>query len=385
MNSYNFTTNIERRMPQTGKVFCIDRMTSEWAEQHPFDLDGFLEEVFEKYEQIAQEDGHFARVTRDRESLRRMWEKVMAMPVRGDASLYPNRGGRQEPALMEVWLRAGDYWRCGLRRGDTLPAMVPMTRITRTEGGWIALFPKDLGLLDAASEELRVKSEELATAEESSSFVAAASDTVGTGSAVSVEDDTECLSPSVYVAPESETTTREGQEPSDIEDGHSCSSPCVSPAEQNDAPADVVEPSDTMAQMQDDTLQRMQQELDSLRRENERLRREQEVSPLTASDTDGDRPSCAITDSTEGSVPTVSPSVSPRPRRIRTKPRSEWQQADLFPTDDQADAEPTDSSDTTRKVIAAVATVAVLAVVVHFFGLLGPAFFGLICGGLLKG
>ena len=59
---------------------------------------------------------------------------------------------------MKVWMKAGDYWRRGFRMGDTLPDMVPMTTITRLDGGaWIALFPKDMHLL---SEECRVKSEE---------------------------------------------------------------------------------------------------------------------------------------------------------------------------------------------------------------------------------
>jgi hypothetical protein len=48
---------------------------------------------------------------------------------------------------MKVWHKAGDYWRRGLRLGDTLPYIVPMTTITRLEDGWIALFPKDKHLL----------------------------------------------------------------------------------------------------------------------------------------------------------------------------------------------------------------------------------------------
>ena len=38
-----------------------------------------------------------------------------------------------------------------------------------------------------------------------------------------------------------------------------------------------------------------------------------------------------------------------------------------------------------RKIFAAVGAVAVTAVMIYFFGLLGPAVFGLLCGGLLKG
>jgi hypothetical protein len=38
-----------------------------------------------------------------------------------------------------------------------------------------------------------------------------------------------------------------------------------------------------------------------------------------------------------------------------------------------------------RKIFAAVGSAAVTLVMIYFFGLLGPAVFGLLCGGLLKG
>ena len=139
-------------MPQTGKVYCIDRMTSDYAEQHPMDVDGFIESVYQEFVGTEFEES--------REVLRGIWTAVLSVTSnRGDATVYPNKDGARRAAAMKVWAKAGDYWRRGFRQGDTLPDMVPMTKITRLEdGAWIALFPKDAHLL---SEELRVKSERL--------------------------------------------------------------------------------------------------------------------------------------------------------------------------------------------------------------------------------
>jgi hypothetical protein len=148
MTQFNFTTNIEERMPDTGKVFCIDRMTSDYAEQHPFDVDGFIESVYQKYIQMAEDDSFCKKWAKTREELRRLWNAVLSTtnPC-GNPSIYPNQNDAQ-PALMEVWLKAGNYWQKGFRQGDTLPDMVPMCKITRlNDGTWIALFPKDKHLL----------------------------------------------------------------------------------------------------------------------------------------------------------------------------------------------------------------------------------------------
>ena len=141
MTQFNFTTNIEKRMPATGKVFCIDRMTSDYAQAHPFDVDAFIESVYQEFTGTEFEES--------REVLRSVWTAVLSVTnPRGDASLYPNNNGRKRAAAMKVWAKAGDYWRRGFRQGDTLPDMVPMTKITRLdEGSWIALFPKDEHLL----------------------------------------------------------------------------------------------------------------------------------------------------------------------------------------------------------------------------------------------
>ena len=54
MEKFGFTTNIERRVPGTGKVYMIDRMTSDWSVAHPLDVDGFIEDVYQKYLMILK-------------------------------------------------------------------------------------------------------------------------------------------------------------------------------------------------------------------------------------------------------------------------------------------------------------------------------------------
>jgi hypothetical protein len=136
---YDFQTNIALTMPHSGKVYAIDRMTSDYAEAHPFDLAAFINEVHEEFKGTEFEES--------KESLMKVWNSTLSMPVQGDARLYPNRDGAHRAAAMKVWHLAGDYWRRGFKLGDKLPDRVPLTRITRTAEGWISLFPKDLELL----------------------------------------------------------------------------------------------------------------------------------------------------------------------------------------------------------------------------------------------
>ena len=164
MEKFGFTTNIERRVPGTGKVYMIDRMTSDWSVAHPLDVDGFIEDVYQKYLMMAEDDPSLKVWVRSREELHRLWIMVLSCKnPAGDASLYPNRDGLQDPACMEVWHLAGDYWRRGLRYGDVLPERCPSFRITRLpDGGWISLSPKDLHLLtDAQPAGLRQAQEPL--------------------------------------------------------------------------------------------------------------------------------------------------------------------------------------------------------------------------------
>ena len=155
--NFNFDVNIEKRMPQTGLVFYVERMTSDYAIAHPFNVDEFIEQVFQHWK-----DDPTPGFAATREELQRLWTDVLSVTSpSGDASLYPNKDNGHHPALMEVWHKAGDYWRRGFRIGDVLPTIVPGHNITRlADDEWISLSPKDAVLLDAASEECRVKSEE---------------------------------------------------------------------------------------------------------------------------------------------------------------------------------------------------------------------------------
>ena len=76
-----------------------------------FDAEGYINEVFEKYAGTVNEES--------REELQRQWDATLSMPRGGDASLYPNAHGPR-PALLDVWHKAGDFWRAGYCRGDVL-------------------------------------------------------------------------------------------------------------------------------------------------------------------------------------------------------------------------------------------------------------------------
>lgn len=88
-------------------------------EIHLFDVDKFIENIYEKYRQMAKEDEIATKWVKSIEDLRTLWDNVMGMPKQGNASLYPNEIEPQ-PALMEVWLKAGDFWRAGYKSNDDL-------------------------------------------------------------------------------------------------------------------------------------------------------------------------------------------------------------------------------------------------------------------------
>ena len=67
-----------------------------------FDVDAFINDVYNRFCGTPNEES--------REDLQTLWNKVLAMPRGGDASLYPNAHGPR-PALLEVWHKAGDFWR----------------------------------------------------------------------------------------------------------------------------------------------------------------------------------------------------------------------------------------------------------------------------------
>lgn len=335
MRHFNFETNIQERMPQTGKVFFVKRMTADYAESYPFDVDGFIEDIYQKYQQMAADDPTLARWTKTREELRQQWVKTLSVTrPSGDATIYPNRDGRQEPALMEVWHKAGDYWRRGLRIGDTLPQIVPPCRITRLEeGGWIALFPNEMHLLEESTlpkiDEVEPESNDydactMMTQEPQELSLFDADDERNTADAATEAHDG--IEPSLR-APETET---EGEEATEM---------IASAASDHGAPlpyglTEEQEATETNVS----AMPKSQREVLAERRHQRRLERER-----------------------------VQRSYEERMER------------------EALEAEQAARDEERRKIFAAVGAVAVTAVMIYFFGLLGPAVFGLLCGGLLKG
>lgn len=305
MRHFNFETNIQERMPQTGKVFFVKRMTADYAECYPFDVDGFIEDVYQKYQQMAAEDPRLAAWAKTREELRQQWVKTLSVTrPSGDATIYPNRDGRQEPALMEVWHKAGDYWRRGLRIGDTLPKVVPPCKITRLpEGGWIALFPNEMHLLEESN-----------------------LPKIDGGDDAANDFDEPNLD--LNLTTMNDVTTVETAEVSAVEtsgtEGTGTSVPSA------DAGTAHVEPVPAVP--------RSQREILAERRHQRRLERER------------------------------------MQRSYEERLEREAREAEEYARQQER-----------RKIFAAVGAAAVTLVMIYFFGLLGPAVFGLLCGGLLKG
>ena len=293
MMQFSFTTNIEKRSPWTGNVYFVDRMTSSYAIAHPFDVDGFLEDVYQRWQQCD-----IAAYRETREAIRKVWTSVLSVTrPSGNASLYPNKGADKHPALMEVWHKAGDFWRSGLRIGDVLPAIVPGHKITRLGNGeWICLFPKDMALLEYNEPEKSVAADIEVIGPECSENVP-------------LEDtDTEALG--------------------------------------NDSVADV--------------------NLKSLALEN-----------LTEAEAGAQR------EAREDEIPASRLRPS-RPTRedIQQQRRMTWAERQER---EAQEAEDEERRQQRRKVLAAVGATIATLVLVNYFGLIGPALFGLVAGGLIKG
>ena len=319
MRHFNFETNIQERMPQTGKVFFVKRMTADYAECFPFDVDGFIEDIYQKYQQVAVDDPRLAAWAKTREELRRQWVKTLSVTrPSGDATIYPNRDGRQEPALMEVWQKAGDFWARGLRIGDTLPKIVPPCRITRLpEGGWIALFPNEMHLLENRQETTEPTEMALAfdepQAEEESNLPK-----IDGGDDAANDFDEPNLDLNLTTMNDVSAVETSGTE------GTGTSVPSA------DAETAHMEPVPAVPMSQREIL--------AERRHQRRLERER------------------------------------MQRSYEERMEREAREAEQAARDEQR-----------RNIFAAVGAVAVTAVMIYFFGLLGPAVFGLLCGGLLKG
>lgn len=117
-------------------------MSNYWAtrEVMTFDVDKFIADVHKKYEQMAQENPALAAWAKTEEELQQLWDAVLNdHRPGGDASLYPNQHGPQ-PALMEVWHKAGDFWRAKYRLGEKLLC----------DQNGAALNPMELGLIAKA-------------------------------------------------------------------------------------------------------------------------------------------------------------------------------------------------------------------------------------------
>ncbi len=309
MRQFDFTTNIEHRMPGTGKVFMIDRMTSDWAERHPLNVDRLIEDVYQEFAGTEFEES--------RETLRKVWMATLSMPVQGDKSVYPNNGGASRPAAVKVWLMAGDYWRSGLRMGDVLPEKCPSTRITRLEdGGWIALFPKDLHLLESSS-------------------------------------------------PVTEPVADEGSNLPKIDDEKLKSN-------DSDGTMEAHEPQELSLFDTDDEK----------RTTTNAAKGDQGVTEINAT-------------ATYHSGTPLAPTLSEREknaecRRRRKAEREAKRMAQQRAYEERMEREAREAEEAEReeqrkKIIAAVGAAAITLVMIYYFGLLGPAVFGLLAGGLLKG
>jgi hypothetical protein len=293
-------------------------------------VDGFIEDVYQKYQQIAADDPTLAAWAKTREELRQQWVKTLSVTrPSGDATIYPNRDGRQEPALMEVWHKAGDYWRSGLRIGDTLPNIMPPCRITRLpEGGWIALFPKEMYLLEESN---------LPKIDGGD----AANDFDNDLESVSMID---AMAEDAAEASAAESAVCEA-ESSVLTDDTDGDGSIASPLGVGDVQV-----------------------------------REQEATETNASAAVG-----------IDVAPVPEPFVSQREilaerRHRRRLERERMQRSYEERMEREArEAEQAAREEERRKIFAAVGAVAVTAVMIYFFGLLGPAVFGLLCGGLLKG
>ena len=355
--NFNFETNIEKRMPDTGKVFMVDRMTSDYALAHPFDVDGFVHDVAVKHGADEERVRLFFNY-----GLGKMGEKfsthcpckhkdkVKVDKKTGIGELifgeYPPYVNGSEPALVESWLKGVDYHTCGFRIGDTLPAKVPPHTITRLgDGEWICLFPKDMHLLEESSEIVAVE-QEAESAEPDNLDIGLDNEVDSFGRASADAHLTETLSEQNDALAESEHS----QEPKEL-----------------------------------DLFAQMQAEMDAMRMQNEALRmRNEELSNMTQTRSGEnsarivfDTENCSCVSQEQPSIPRQ------RPRRVRRQKHDVMQlySTPAITVDHTMDD---DHSERNKKIFAAVATAVVFVVLVNTVGLFGIAALGLLAGGLIK-
>ena len=437
MRQWNFDVNIEKRNPWTGNVYFISRMTSDWAERHPLNVDQFIEDVYREFEGTEFEES--------REELRRVWTAVLAVSSpQGDASLYPNRGGRRRAAAMKVWLLAGDYWRRGFRMGDTLPAIVPGCRITRIGGdgraierysladrpgtAWIALLPKEIGLLDevAPAEVADAPALEghtdITDGTDSFEAVQTTPDPSYSGGEAAAEVDPSSIDPrdEEIAALRARIAELEAQAPSHtepMEQREQCQiafEQCRVATEEGDS--QITEITETTSAVADTPIidnvghqgGSISPEVLADGKRQSRARGSQRGSEQ-GDDSDADRsttpavvqttpdPSYSGGEAAAQDIEAPEPIVvvAPRPterernaaaRRRRREQRDAQRRSYEERLEQEArEAEEYARQQERRKIFAAVGAAAVTLVMIYFFGLLGPAVFGLLAGGLLKG
>lgn len=310
MRQFNFETNIEMRSPFTGNVYMVERMTSDWAERHPLNVDQFIMDVAQRHGADVERVRLFFNYGLGKKGEKfsthcpaKHRDKVKKDPKTGIGDLilgkFPEYVNGCEPALIEAWNKGAEYHTKGFRQGDTLPDRLPSCKITRLEdGGWIALFPKDLHLLDAKSD----------------------------GQAVVVET-TPAVSPS-------------DEEPmAKAEQGATLQPEPIIEAEAQPVPA--IEPEEPFV-MQPEVPRMSSRERNA---EQRRRKREQRMAQREA-----------------------------QREAYEARLEREAQEAEEAAREEER-----------KKIFAAVAAAAVTLIMIYYFGLLGPAVFGLLAGGLLKG
>ena len=384
MTQYNFDVNIEKRMPTTGKVFFVDRMTSDYAVAHPFNVDEFIESVWQKHQN-----------TESRETIRQYFDYGLGRkgekysthcPAKfpdkitkdGDLILgqFPKYVGGCRPALIEAWNKGAEYHTNGLRQGDLLPAILPPCKITRTECGWIALFPKDTHLLSetATKADTREKEQSLEVAQ---------------GREISQ------IETNLEEGSQSENLTEE-----DLKDSEGLPGETYSKRQERQDPVQL----DLFAQMQQEIAQlrreqrsmearltQQQSAADDLQRQNEALRRHNEQlqaereATRQQSQSAPHRPTLYSPTPQPASRQQSTESAAPR---VRTRQRSQWQSA---PTDHRRSpqtatvAQPKREHPAWAKGLACMVAASVALVVIYNTGLLIPlGLIGLATSGLIK-
>lgn len=351
---FSFTTNIEKRSPWTGNVYMVDRMTSSYAMAHPFNLDEFIESVWEKWQGAET-----------REAIRKYFnyglgrlgekfsthcpakhrDKVVKDRRTGIGQIefgkWPEHVGGLRPALIEAWNKGADYHVMGFRQGDLLPEKLPSHTITRLGNGeWIALFPKDMGLLENHENDIN-------------DYIC------NTTEQVDRDSDTE----NTILGFRHEESECVGMTCSDFD----------AQEEAQDSVAEQTEETNTTEQAADIEIAEPTESIEATETieaecsENVPLEYRSDVvdgTPMTGAQTEAER------------------FVRPSRQEIQQQRRMTWAERQQR---EAQEAEEEQRRLQRRKVFAAVGATIATLVLVNYFGLIGPALFGLVAGGLLKG